>query len=469
MTIKTPSDVKAGDDTSVSVSIPDATGDVTVIVDGVETVVPLDDDGNAVVPIENVAAGEHSVVVIYPGDDKFNSVHKSASFNVEDEPVPVKEDANVTIDVPTGYKAGEPLNVTVYIPGATGNVTAIVDGIETVVPLDEKGNATITINNLTIGDHDVVVIYPGDDSHKSAHKVVTIPVEALSTEFTNVVVASDLYITGVLVNALGDAVGDAEIKYSVGGINGTTTTNAKGEFTIQGVSGEKITIEYAGNDFLLPTIISLTLEDVKPVRAATMFNITNGTCIDTYTVDFKIGEHGNVIAFRLTDNQGNPITNASVGFAYKTVYFNRTTDENGIVSIGISTQFSGEYLCALSYLGDDKYNATFVAFYFNIQKKPIKISASDKTFKKATKTKKYTIALKTGPYNSKDGKTYLKAGKKVTLKINGKTYKAKINAKGKATFKITKLTKKGKFTAVIKFAGDKTYKAASKKVKITVK
>jgi hypothetical protein len=53
--------------------------------------------------------------------------------------------------------------------------------------------------------------------------------------------------------------------------------------------------------------------------------------------------------------------------------------------------------------------------------------------------------------------------------VNGKTYKAATNAKGKATFKITKLKKKGKFTATIKFAGDKTYKAASKKVKITVK
>ena len=69
------------------------------------------------------------------------------------------------------------------------------------------------------------------------------------------------------------------------------------------------------------------------------------------------------------------------------------------------------------------------------------------------------------PYN---GKTYLKSGKKLTLKVKGKTYTAKINSKGKATFTL-KLTKKGKFTAKIKFAGDKTYKASSKSVKITVK
>ena len=58
---------------------------------------------------------------------------------------------------------------------------------------------------------------------------------------------------------------------------------------------------------------------------------------------------------------------------------------------------------------------------------------------------------------------------KVTLKVKGKTYKATTTAKGKATFKITKLTKKGKFTATIRYSGNKNYKAVSKSVKITVK
>ena len=58
---------------------------------------------------------------------------------------------------------------------------------------------------------------------------------------------------------------------------------------------------------------------------------------------------------------------------------------------------------------------------------------------------------------------------RVTLKVKGKTYKAKTNSKGKAIFKIKNLKKKGKFKAVIKFAGNKYYKKASKKVRITVK
>ena len=53
------------------------------------------------------------------------------------------------------------------------------------------------------------------------------------------------------------------------------------------------------------------------------------------------------------------------------------------------------------------------------------------------------------------------------MKLNGKTYTAKSNAKGQATFTFD-LTKKGKYTASIKYAGDNTYKEASKSVKITI-
>ena len=58
---------------------------------------------------------------------------------------------------------------------------------------------------------------------------------------------------------------------------------------------------------------------------------------------------------------------------------------------------------------------------------------------------------------------------KVTLKVNGKTYSAKTNSKGQSTIKINKLTKKGKFTATIKYAGNKYYNAKTVKAKITVK
>ena len=90
-----------------------------------------------------------------------------------------------------------------------------------------------------------------------------------------------------------------------------------------------------------------------------------------------------------------------------------------------------------------------------------KITAKKATFKKSSKNKKYTVTLTSGK------KIISKV--KVTLKVGKKTYKATTNAKGKATFNLKKLTKKGKYTANIKFAGNKNFKASSANVKITVK
>ena len=95
-----------------------------------------------------------------------------------------------------------------------------------------------------------------------------------------------------------------------------------------------------------------------------------------------------------------------------------------------------------------------------ITKKKTKITAKSKTFKSKTKTKKYTITLKTG-------KTPLK-NKKIKLRLRGKTYSAKTNKKGKATFKL-KIIKKGRFKATVRFYGDKYYKATKKTVYIKIK
>ena len=96
-----------------------------------------------------------------------------------------------------------------------------------------------------------------------------------------------------------------------------------------------------------------------------------------------------------------------------------------------------------------------------VNKKATKITAPKKTFKAKTKTKKVKVKLTSG-------KTVLK-NKKVTLKVKGKTYTVKTNKKGIATFKIKNLKKKGTFKYTVKFAGDKAYKAISKKGKIIVK
>ena len=184
--------------------------------------------------------------------------------------------------------------------------------------------------------------------------------------------------------------------------------------------------------------------------------------------DYYAGERGGMFYAKLTDINGNPLVNKSVQIASFGRIYNVVTDEQGRAGLRISYLAANTYSYAISFQGDSKYKASpIAASKLVVTKKKTSISAVSKKFKAKTKKKIIKVTLKTvkNPYN---GKTYLKAGKKLTLKIKGKTYTAKINKKGVAKFTI-KLTKKGKYTAKIKFAGDKTYKASTKSIKVTIK
>lgn len=94
----------------------------------------------------------------------------------------------------------------------------------------------------------------------------------------------------------------------------------------------------------------------------------------------------------------------------------------------------------------------------NTPKTSTTIVASDLT-KYYGDSKKLTITLK-------DDKGNILANKKVTITISGKTYSATTNANGQASFAIS--NSKGTYNVAIKFAGDNTYSAISKTVKVKV-
>ena len=461
-------EIKAGEDGNVNISIPNATGEVHVIIDGVDNIIPLNENGTADFTIPEMGAGNHSVVIVYPGDDTHEAKVVTQTVNVE------KQTSEANITSPSDVKEGENATVKVEIANATGEVVIIIDGVEEKVPL-VNGTIDYPLDNLSAGNHSVVVIYPGDDTHSSTYSSSSFNVEAepvvvkLTTELTNITIADDLNITAYLVDENGKPISNAEIIYCIGEETKYINTADDGSFTIKGVAKSKVTIDYAGNETLLATNTSITLQNViTQPKLGSYFNVTEGTTFETYAVETAVGEKGALYAFTLRDSNGDPIVNATVTFAYKTVVFNSTTNENGTLYLGISTYLAQDALCALSYVGDDKHNATFVAFNFKIMKKPTVIKAYKAKFKVKTTVKKYTVTLKTYKLSSRDGKVYLKAGKVLKIKVNGRNFYATTNSKGQATFMITNLNKRGVYIAKVLYAGSDTYAGSIKKVKITV-
>ena len=425
-----------GEDLLLNISVVNATGKVAVVVDDADEVFVDLVNGSANYTIEKIAAGKHYITVAYNGDAANNGAIFSDSFTLDK--------ATPSVDVTIGdLKLGEDATVTVTIANATGKVNVIVDGVDNLVDLVDSV-ATATIQKVTAGTHTVVANYAGDAKNNVAYGSASKTLTVLSTEITDVNVDGDLNINAVLKDSNGKGIENATILYKIGAQNATVTTGANGIFTIKGEENAKVEISYGGSDLLFPASTVISLSDVAPTRVASEIIASKLTC---NAVDTAAGEKGAMFKVTLKDASGNLITNASVQFALNGNIYNATTDENGVASVQVNINKANTYTCAISYLGDVKHGASFTAAKVVVNKKKTTLTAKAKSYKVKTKTKKYTATLKTIKGSSADGKTYLKAGKKVTITVNKKTYTAKTNSKG----------------------GDNTYKAANKKVKITVK
>jgi hypothetical protein len=225
-----------------------------------------------------------------------------------------------------------------------------------------------------------------------------------------------------------------------------------------------MTVVYNGDSKYIATNTTIKFDNAASSRQSTVIVGNNFT---QYALDYNAGERGQNFKVQLKDANGNVLSNKTVLIGYNGKTLERVTDADGYASVQINLRDANRLTFAVAFLGDEEYDATMSVYLITINKKPVTVTAAAKTYKSTAKTKKYTVTLKTTKGSSADGKVYFGAGKKVTLKINGKTYTAKTNAKGQATFSL-KITKKGKFTASIKYAGDNTYKAVSKSVKITI-
>ena len=168
------------------------------------------------------------------------------------------------------------------------------------------------------------------------------------------------------------------------------------------------------------------------------------------------------LVITLKDSNGKTLANKKVSVKVGSISKTFTTNSKGQASLNVATLVPKTYTAKVSFNEDDDYKGSSLSVKVVVSKGVTKLVAKAKTFKVKTKTKKFYVTLK-------DSKNKALKGKKLSIKVNGKTYTAKTNKKGVATFKITKLSKKGTFKSKISFKGDKWYKAISKTVKIKVK
>ena len=202
-------------------------------------------------------------------------------------------------------------------------------------------------------------------------------------------------------------------------------------------------------------ILNDTLDANQVYGEKTLYNTTL-TVSDLTQLAGDLG----YINIALTDNAGVGLVDKEVKVFLADNEITAFTGNDGTVSIPIKEDAAVTKYITAVYLGEGNlYKSSYDTAKLVVSKRATTLTAAKATLK-VKKVKKVTVTLKSS------GKAV--ANKKITIKVNGKTFSAKTKSNGKATISV-KVLKKGSFTAVVNFAGDTAYKAVTKKVKYTVK
>ena len=448
------SNIRMGEVETIVVNVTrGATGTVLIDVNGTVYYKILD-NSRAELVLSNLNSGNYPVRVIYMGDDKYNNSTNRAEFIVGD---------GVIVSV---FMDGKNPMLDVIVPqDAVGSVTVTINNKDYSGVVDNR-HAIINISDVAPNTYNITTSYTNTSgSIIKGNATITVPKPLLIATVISVeYVSKDLMVTSVLKDIDGNVLPNEEITYSMNGVINKTTTDREGLFKVKYVSNSTLYIEYAGNNVYEGSNTTIILDKFVDLRNATKII---SEVYDTYAVDFELGERGGYFKFRLVDENGNALANKPVQIGFCGVVYNRVTDSEGNAQLQINLNTPFIFTFAIAFLGDDTHNASFVVQQINVVKKTTSISAASKSYKANAKTKKFTVTLKSDKCSSIDGKTYLGMNKKITLKVNGKTYTAKTNALNQATFKLS-ISKKGSYNAEIRFEGDGRYAASKTTAKIKI-
>ena len=137
-----------------------ATGYLTLLIDGKEYATEFVEDGSAIIDLENLAVGTHTYELTYSGDKNHEKSTKTGTLTVkmlfsisidDDDVLPLRESYTITVDLPDD---------------ATGNVLISIGGNNYTGEVI-NGNAEIIVTGLTEGEYSLVAKYSGDSKYPS--------------------------------------------------------------------------------------------------------------------------------------------------------------------------------------------------------------------------------------------------------------------------------------------------------------
>ena len=410
-------EVIIGNETTITVDLPDdATGNVTVTVDGKNYTVPVV-NGTVNITIPPLGPGEHNITTTYSGDGKYAPVSNTTT-------VVSREDVsgNVTVDIPDTIIPGVNSTITIDLPSdATGYVTVTVDGKNYTV-LVINGTAVITIPDLDVGNHTIVTYYSGDDKYASFTKVNNVTVNSKNSFILTTEDVTLFYLDGSkwfarLTDLNGNPIANKTLLFTINGITYIKTTNDNGTalLTINLDPGIYMGVVSFNNTSKNATVIvNSTVKGndvVKMYRNGTQFYAT------FYGADDKV------------------LANTNVTFNINGVFYTRQTDVLGVARLNINLDVGNYTLTAINPFNNEKNSFNVVVNSL------IETNSLIKYYKNASQ---FVAKI----YNN-DGS--LAVNKSVTFNINGVFYTRTSDENGIARLSIN--LRPGEYTITTMYGG----------------
>lgn len=358
-------------------------------------------EGEGSLNFGKLAPGNYTYTAQYEGSDEFSKASAEGSFKVSDTLLEVTLTSN---DLTKYYKGSEKLSAKLsYLdnPIANAKIQIRISGSKYDLTTNSKGECALPIN-LKPGTYPAEIIFEGTSTYKASKINVTVKVlhTVEGTDVVKIYGTNKLY-QAVFLDSTGKALGDTDVKFTISGKTYTVRTLPNGV--------AKINVNFKEGKY--------TITATNPV--------TGETAKNTITMRYRLSENKDLTKYfggneaykvRAFNDDGKPV---GAGEIVKITVSGKTysvkTDKNGYASLPINLN-PKTYTITAEYKGFKVSNKITV--------KPV-LTASNIS-KKQSKTTSFQAKLV-------DTKGKPLAGKKITFKIEGKTFTANTNSNGIAT------------------------------------
>ena len=405
-----------------------ATGYVTVNVNGTDYTISLNSTGTGSINITGLGNGTYYVHATYIGDDQYlTSENNTETFEMV-KAVPV---INIDVDNVT---YGTETVIVVTVPGATGNVTIKINDTDEGEFTLVNGKVTFNAGILGVENYTVYVLYKGDDKYSAG---------SASEKFNVSKANSTITIEGITVDANTNA--SVRVIINVDASGSLNITVNKKNYTAPIVGGvavftvDKLPVgkydivaNYTGDANYNARVETL-------VQGLEVIKVQNYE-INVTAVDVHVGENTTITIHVPKDATGTV-----------TVWVNGTEKVNstivdGVATVQLNKTLSGRYVVNAT-LTDAKYadQTVYTTYWVSKVETPITITVNNKDDIKVGDTVTITVDL---PDDI--------VGEKVTIEINGKSYEQVTGADGIATFTVPSVTYGNKTVAAV-YVGNNKY------------